>query len=276
MYVRSPRLTVIVLPQHFLLSSSSQKLYWFILLLYFPHLLTSYIDIATLKFLQQVEVDFILSFTRWGSTLLGLASTTKCLSFQASLAFSSSSTASPLPTLMTSMRPGENWSHYEMRCILRYISCNISQDLLIRFIKRYLMWSYEICYEINHYICYEIYFDMKNIIYYDTYDVIYYEIFFRGEICHKEVGNLTMCPECPQFCDFRYQWWWQHKLTNSFPEDDVRLWNVRVLKESCPLYRLAWMFDHSLTPLFAFFMSLWGEKHLILSVNHSTWSKKSL
>ena len=27
----------------------------------------------------------------------------------------------------------------------------------------------------------------------------------RGEICNKEVGNLTLCPECPKFCDFRSQ-----------------------------------------------------------------------
>ena len=126
---------------------------------------------------------------------------------------------------------------------------------------------YDICHEIYRHICYEIDFDVKNIIYYDTYDVRYHETFLRGEICHKEVGNLTMCPECPQFCDFRYQWLMTaYNLRNWI----FTLWNVRVLKESCPLYRLAWMFDHSLTPLFAFFMSLWGEKHLILSVNHST------
>ena len=35
--------------------------------------------------------------------------------------------------------------------------------------------------------------------------------------------------------------------------------SLRVLKDSCQLYRLAWVFDHSLTPLFALFMSIWGE-----------------
>ena len=30
-------------------------------------------------------------------------------------------------------------------------------------------------------------------------------IIVRGEICNKEVGNLTLCPECPKFCDFRSQ-----------------------------------------------------------------------
>ena len=32
----------------------------------------------------------------------------------------------------------------------------------------------------------------------------------------------------------------------------------RQLSESCPLYRLSWIFDNDLTPFFAFCVALWG------------------
>ena len=106
--------------------------------------------------------------------------------------------------------------------------------------------------------------DLKNL------KILINETNIRGEICKKEVGNLTMCPECPQFCDFRFGR--HHPIKESYFSLSFKMnyhWNDRVLKESCPLYRLAWIFDHSLTPLFAFFMSLWGETvYLILSAHH--------
>ena len=90
-------------------------------------------------------------------------------------------------------------------------------------------------------------------------------IIFRGEICNKEVGNLTLCPECPKFCDFRSQGILMYSQAdrNVFKNALNPQSSFRVLKDSCQLYRLAWVFDHSLTPLFALFMSIWGEIEIV-------------
>ena len=103
----------------------------------------------------------------------------RCWSFPASLVCSSSSTAWALHTLMISISMGELYNE-----IYSYIHT---------------------CVEIYRDICYEIYVIhiLRTNIYWDIFREI---VCIRGEICKKEVGNLTMCPECPQFCDFRFGW----------------------------------------------------------------------
>ena len=60
-----------------------------------------------------------------------------------------------------------------------------------------------------------------------------------SDICNL---NITLCPNCESDCDFE-------KLTTS-----------------CPLAKLTYVVDNSLTVLFAIFMSFWGKDVLALRI----------